>query len=76
MLYRRYLTEVLPAIARRVARNPVAYEYLAESVTNWPAQRELAGFIRAAGWSSVKWRNVTLGVVAIHVGRKLPAVGS
>ena len=71
MLYRRYLTAVLPAIARRVARNPVAYDYLAESITGWPAQRELADVIRAAGWSSVKWRNVTLGVVAIHVGRKL-----
>jgi demethylmenaquinone methyltransferase/2-methoxy-6-polyprenyl-1,4-benzoquinol methylase len=71
MLYRRYLTGVLPAIARRVARNPVAYEYLAESITDWPAQRELADVIRAAGWSQVKWRNITLGVVAIHVGRKL-----
>jgi demethylmenaquinone methyltransferase / 2-methoxy-6-polyprenyl-1,4-benzoquinol methylase len=71
MLYRRYLTGVLPAIARRVARNPVAYEYLAESITDWPAQRELAGVIRAAGWSSVKWRDISLGVVAIHVGRKI-----
>jgi demethylmenaquinone methyltransferase / 2-methoxy-6-polyprenyl-1,4-benzoquinol methylase len=76
MLYRRYLTAVLPAIARRVARNPVAYDYLAESITDWPAQRELADVISAAGWSSVKWRNVTLGVVAIHVGRKLLAAGS
>jgi demethylmenaquinone methyltransferase/2-methoxy-6-polyprenyl-1,4-benzoquinol methylase len=75
MLYRRYLTAVLPAIARRVARNPAAYEYLAESITDWPAQRELADVIRAAGWSSVKWRNVTLGVVAIHVGRKLHLPG-
>jgi len=71
MLYRRYLTGVLPGIARRVARNPAAYEYLAESITDWPAQRELADVIRAAGWSSVKWRNITLGVVAIHVGRKI-----
>ena len=30
MLYRRYLTGVLPAIARRAARNPEAYEYLSE----------------------------------------------
>lgn len=73
MLYRRYLTGVLPAVARRVARNPVAYEYLAESITDWPAQRELADVIRAAGWSSVRWRNITLGVVAIHVGRKVRA---
>src|SRR6478736_1534618 len=41
MLYRRYLTGALPAIARRAARNPVAYEYLAESISDWPAQREL-----------------------------------
>ncbi len=76
MLYRRYLTGVLPAIARRVARNPVAYEYLAESISDWPAQRELADVIRTAGWSSVKWRNVTLGIVAIHVGRKLRSAAS
>jgi demethylmenaquinone methyltransferase/2-methoxy-6-polyprenyl-1,4-benzoquinol methylase len=54
-----------------VARNPVAYEYLAESIGDWPGQRELAAVIAAAGWSSVKWRNVSLGIVAIHVGRKL-----
>jgi len=71
MLYRRYLTGVLPAIARRVARNPVAYEYLAESISDWPAQRELADVIRAAGWSSVRWADLTLGVVAVHVARNL-----
>ena len=71
MLYRRYLTGVLPAIARRAARNPVAYEYLAESINDWPAQRELADVIRAAGWSSVRWRDITLGVVAVHVARNL-----
>jgi demethylmenaquinone methyltransferase/2-methoxy-6-polyprenyl-1,4-benzoquinol methylase len=70
-LYRRYLTGALPAIARRVARNPVAYEYLAESINDWPGQRDLAGVIRAAGWSSVRWRNLTLGIVAIHVARNL-----
>ena len=69
MLYRRYLTGVLPAIARRAARNPEAYEYLSESIADWPAQRELADVIRAAGWSAVKWRDLTLGVVAVHVAR-------
>ncbi len=71
MLYRRYLTGVLPAIARRAARNPEAYEYLAESINDWPAQRELADVLRDAGWSAVKWRDLTLGVVAIHVARNL-----
>ncbi|MGH3282704.1 MAG: class I SAM-dependent methyltransferase, partial [Trebonia sp.] len=71
MLYRRYLTGVLPAVARRAARNPEAYEYLAESINDWPAQRDLADVIRGAGWSSVRWRDFTLGVVAVHVARNL-----
>jgi demethylmenaquinone methyltransferase/2-methoxy-6-polyprenyl-1,4-benzoquinol methylase len=70
MLYRRYLLHALPAIARRTARNPEAYEYLAESIVDWPAQRELAGLIRAAGWSAVKWRDLSLGAVAVHVARR------
>jgi len=70
MLYRRYLTDVLPAIARRTARNPEAYTYLAESIADWPAQRELVGLIEAAGWSAVRWRDLSLGVVAVHVARR------
>jgi demethylmenaquinone methyltransferase/2-methoxy-6-polyprenyl-1,4-benzoquinol methylase len=70
MLYRRYLINVLPAIARRTARNPEAYAYLAESIADWPAQRELAGLIEAAGWSAVRWRDLSLGVVAVHAGRR------
>ena len=70
MLYRRYLINVLPAIARRTARSPEAYEYLAESIVDWPAQRELAGLIEAAGWSAVRWRNLSLGAVAVHVARR------
>ena len=70
MLYRRYLINVLPAIARRAARSPEAYEYLAESIADWPAQRELAGLIEAAGWSAVRWRDLNMGVVAVHVARR------
>jgi demethylmenaquinone methyltransferase/2-methoxy-6-polyprenyl-1,4-benzoquinol methylase len=70
MLYRRYLINILPAIAQRTARSPEAYQYLAESITDWPAQRELAGVIEAAGWSAVRWRDLSLGVVAVHVARR------
>ena len=69
MLYRRYLINVLPAIARRTARSPEAYEYLAESIADWPAQRELARMIEAAGWSAVRWHDLSMGVVAVHVAR-------
>jgi demethylmenaquinone methyltransferase / 2-methoxy-6-polyprenyl-1,4-benzoquinol methylase len=70
MLYRRYLINVLPAVARLTARSPEAYEYLVESITDWPAQPELAGLIETAGWSAVRWRDLSLGAVAVHVGRR------
>ena len=61
---------MLPAVARRLSGNPAAYEYLAESIQDWPAQPELARRIAAAGWSAVRWRDLSLGVVAIHQARR------
>src|SRR5215472_971036 len=60
-LYEQYLTKALPVIARRLSANAEAYDYLAESIKEWPPQQELAGKIAAAGWSGVSWRNLTLG---------------
>jgi demethylmenaquinone methyltransferase/2-methoxy-6-polyprenyl-1,4-benzoquinol methylase len=68
--YEQYLTRVLPVLARRLSRNAEAYDYLAESIKDWPVQQTLAGKIAAAGWSLVSWRNLTLGVVALHEARR------
>ncbi len=65
-VYREYLMRSLPPIARKVSSNPESYVYLAESIQAWPAQRELAEQVRAAGWESVEWRNLTGGIVALH----------
>jgi demethylmenaquinone methyltransferase/2-methoxy-6-polyprenyl-1,4-benzoquinol methylase len=65
-VYDRVLAAMLPAVARRVAANPEAYSYLAESIRAWPAGQDLAGMISAAGWSRVRWRPLTGGVVALH----------
>jgi len=69
-LYMRYLMRALPAIARKTASNPDAYVYLAESIRAWPDQAGLAKAMEAAGWSSVAWKNLTFGVVAVHSGIK------
>jgi demethylmenaquinone methyltransferase/2-methoxy-6-polyprenyl-1,4-benzoquinol methylase len=65
-IYFGSLTRALPAVARRVSSNPEAYTYLAESIRAWPAQAGLAEVIAGAGWTSVGWRNLTGGVVALH----------
>jgi len=74
-IYSRYLAAMLPAVARRLSRNPGAYSYLAESIADWPAQAELAQRMAAAGWQSVRWRNLTLGVIALHVARRPAETG-
>ena len=69
-LYLNYLMRALPWVARRVASNADAYVYLAESIRAWPAQDELAGIIAGAGWTSVRYRNLTGGIVALHVAER------
>lgn len=69
-MYERYLAAALPAMARRLSRAGDAYEYLAESIRAWPAAPELGRRIAAAGWSAVRWRNLTLGVVTVHAARR------
>jgi demethylmenaquinone methyltransferase / 2-methoxy-6-polyprenyl-1,4-benzoquinol methylase len=64
--YSAYLAAVLPTVARRLSQGSDAYSYLAESIAAWPAQPELARRIAAAGWGGVRWRNLTMGVVAVH----------
>lgn len=68
--YRFYNGRVLPSVARLVSSNAEAYEYLNESIADWPDQRTLAVWMREAGWTDVAYRNLTFGIVALHRGRK------
>ncbi|MGN6605505.1 MAG: demethylmenaquinone methyltransferase [Jatrophihabitans sp.] len=70
IVYLNYLMRALPWVARRVSSNPDAYVYLAESIRAWPAQDELGRRIAAAGWTQVQYRNLTGGIVALHIAEK------
>jgi demethylmenaquinone methyltransferase / 2-methoxy-6-polyprenyl-1,4-benzoquinol methylase len=70
LLYLNYLMRALPWVARRVSSNADAYVYLAESIRAWPAQSELAATVAAAGWVSVRYRNLTGGIVALHMAER------
>jgi demethylmenaquinone methyltransferase/2-methoxy-6-polyprenyl-1,4-benzoquinol methylase len=65
-MYTEYLMRALPAIAVKVASNPDAYVYLAESIQAWPDQPALAQRIAGAGWADVAWSDLTYGIVALH----------
>lgn len=74
-VYKEYLMRALPAMADVVSSNPDAYRYLAESIRAWPDQPALARAIAAAGWTDVRWRNLTGGIVALHAATKPAADG-
>jgi demethylmenaquinone methyltransferase/2-methoxy-6-polyprenyl-1,4-benzoquinol methylase len=69
-VYLNYLMRALPWLARRVSSNPDAYVYLAESIRSWPAQEDLARIVAACGWADVRFRNLTGGIVALHLGER------
>ncbi len=69
-VYKNYLMRALPAMARVVSSDPSSYEYLAESIRAWPDQARLAALLGEAGWSQVRWRNLTGGIVALHAAVK------
>lgn len=69
-VYSEYLMRALPPIAKKVASNPAAYVYLAESIRAWPNQEKLSVWLNVAGWESVQYRNLSGGIVAVHRATK------
>jgi demethylmenaquinone methyltransferase / 2-methoxy-6-polyprenyl-1,4-benzoquinol methylase len=69
--YDAWSFRVLPLLGRIVARDAESYQYLAESIRTFPDQEKLAGMMRGAGLSRVRYRNLTGGIAAIHSGWRL-----
>jgi demethylmenaquinone methyltransferase/2-methoxy-6-polyprenyl-1,4-benzoquinol methylase len=70
-IYDRYSFTVLPRLGQMVAGDREAYQYLVESIRQFPDQESLVGRIEAAGFGQVRYRNLTGGVAAIHSGWRL-----
>ena len=70
-LYDVYSFNVIPAMGQVVAGERDSYQYLVESIRRFPDQESFAGMIRAAGFEQVKYRNLSMGVAALHSGWKL-----
>jgi demethylmenaquinone methyltransferase/2-methoxy-6-polyprenyl-1,4-benzoquinol methylase len=66
--YHAYFHHVLPLIGRLVSGHPTAYAYLPRSVAHFPTEEALATRMRAAGFRTVEWTSLSLGIAALHVG--------
>jgi len=70
-VYDAYSERALPFFGRLVARDAESYRYLHESIRRFPPQHELARRMRDSGFARVGWRNMTMGVVALHTGWRI-----
>jgi demethylmenaquinone methyltransferase/2-methoxy-6-polyprenyl-1,4-benzoquinol methylase len=68
--YLTYFHHVLPFIGGLISGHGTAYKYLPKSVANFPIEENLADRMRSAGFVNVQWRTLTLGIAAIHSGKK------
>lgn len=69
-LFQFYFSNILPRIGGAVSGSRGAYEYLPDSVSRFPDQKNLAKMMNEIGFSDVEYKNLTGGIAAIHTGIK------
>jgi len=69
-LFQFYFSNILPRIGGAVSGSRGAYEYLPNSVSKFPDQKNLASMMSQTGFSNVEYKNLTGGIAAIHSGIK------
>ncbi len=69
--YDLYSFNVIPRMGQLIAQDRDSYQYLVESIRQFPDQKRFAAMIREAGFEIVKYRNLSLGIAALHSGWKI-----
>ena len=67
-IYNSYSFHVIPKMGKMITGDEAAYQYLVESIRKFPDQNHFANMISEAGFSSVQYRNMNGGVVALYYG--------
>jgi demethylmenaquinone methyltransferase/2-methoxy-6-polyprenyl-1,4-benzoquinol methylase len=69
--YDRYSFNVIPPMGKLIANDADSYQYLVESIRKFPDQDTFLDMVRKAGFENAKYRNLTMGVAALHSGWKI-----
>ena len=70
-LYDAYSFNLIPKFGQVITGDQDSYQYLVESIRQFPNADNFAQMIGDAGFSNVKFEKLTGGVVAIHKGWKI-----
>ncbi|WP_150122076.1 ubiquinone/menaquinone biosynthesis methyltransferase, partial [Sulfitobacter sp. HI0129] len=69
--YDLYSFNIIPRLGQAIANDRDSYQYLVESIRNFPDQETFLGMVRAAGFEQARYRNLSMGIAALHSGWKL-----
>jgi demethylmenaquinone methyltransferase/2-methoxy-6-polyprenyl-1,4-benzoquinol methylase len=62
-----YVHGLVPRVAALLGGDADAYRYLPRSIARFPAAGPLAALLRDAGFATVRFERLAMGVIAIHV---------
>ncbi len=65
-----YYQQLLPWIGGLLSGSRSAYEYLPDSIAQFPDQEKLVALMREVGFEAVAFENLTGGIAALHTGRR------
>tara|TARA_B100000768_G_scaffold89175_1_gene83676 strand:+ start:33208 stop:33960 length:753 start_codon:yes stop_codon:yes gene_type:complete len=69
--YDFYSFNVIPRMGKLIANDRDSYQYLIESIRKFPNQETFLSMVRQAGFENANYRNLSLGIAALHSGWKI-----
>ena len=69
--YDLYSFNVIPRMGKLIANDADSYQYLVESIRQFPDQETFLSMVNAAGFENANYRNLSLGIAALHSGWKI-----
>jgi demethylmenaquinone methyltransferase/2-methoxy-6-polyprenyl-1,4-benzoquinol methylase len=69
-LFKLYTGSIVPLLGAVIAGDRKSYQYLNDSIMQFPGPDQLAAELRGAGFSSVRWVPMLFGSVNLHVSVK------
>jgi demethylmenaquinone methyltransferase/2-methoxy-6-polyprenyl-1,4-benzoquinol methylase len=69
-LFRLYVGAIVPLLGAVIAHDRASYQYLNDSIMQFPSPEQLADELRGAGFAEVRWVPMLFGAVNLHVSMK------
>lgn len=70
-IYKLYMQLIAPQIAKVVAQNKEAYQYLNDSANAFPEREDFLVILQKAGFKNTSYKALTFGICCIYTGEKI-----